>query len=147
MQWNSFHDTSYGSDLLVGFVQDWYDEVVDVDWAADGSGVQSKMYGDPSQCKSPEGDSGKCMIGHYTQLVWASTSHVGCGVASCDQGLGGDGGVFFVCKYTPPGNMVSITGAMPTPYTAGAPCATCGGSCTDNLCSPGSPTHCEDDIQ
>lgn len=37
-------------------------------------------------------------VGHYTQMVWTSTTHVGCGVAVCgDQ-------VIIVCNYKPAGN-------------------------------------------
>ena len=38
------------------------------------------------------------VCGHYTQVVWADTSTLGCGVARC-----GDAEVW-VCNYQPPGN-------------------------------------------
>ncbi len=37
--------------------------------------------------------------GHFTQVVWASTTELGCGVALCG------GGETWVCNYGPPGNM------------------------------------------
>jgi hypothetical protein len=37
--------------------------------------------------------------GHFTQVVWRATTHVGCGTASC-TGL-----VLWVCNYDPPGNV------------------------------------------
>jgi Cysteine-rich secretory protein family len=37
-------------------------------------------------------------VGHYTQLIWHSTTHVGCAVSS------GGGNDFLVCRYSPPGN-------------------------------------------
>merc|ERR1711970_1279230 len=40
------------------------------------------------------------MIGHYTAIVWAGTTHVGCGKARCP----GDGGDIITCNYFPPGN-------------------------------------------
>ena len=39
--------------------------------------------------------------GHFTQLVWKSTTRVGCAKQQCPK-LGGD---YWVCKYAPPGNM------------------------------------------
>jgi uncharacterized protein YkwD len=38
-------------------------------------------------------------VGHYTQIVWKNTTHVGCGLAT---GFGLD---FLVARYDPPGNM------------------------------------------
>ena len=43
--------------------------------------------------------------GHYTQVVWAesvSVGPVGCGSVTCSGGRG----VFTVCSYDPPGNVV-----------------------------------------
>lgn len=47
------------------------------------------------------------ICGHYTQLVWRTTTHVGCGRAVCNTGspFGGSGTwTFVVCRYDPPGN-------------------------------------------
>lgn len=41
------------------------------------------------------------VCGHYTQVVWRSTTHVGCGMATCGTAE------VWVCNYTPPGNVVS----------------------------------------
>ena len=41
--------------------------------------------------------------GHYTQIVWASTTEVGCSEASCDAG--GWKTKMWVCNYRPAGNM------------------------------------------
>lgn len=38
--------------------------------------------------------------GHFTQIVWRSTTAVGCGVADC-----GGRGQFLVCQYNPAGEM------------------------------------------
>lgn len=37
-------------------------------------------------------------VGHYTQLIWASTTHVGCAIASSPEDD------YLVCRYGPPGN-------------------------------------------
>jgi uncharacterized protein YkwD len=48
--------------------------------------------------------------GHYTQLVWRSTTAVGCGMTHCQNLQLSDGstveGDFWVCDYNPPGNFV-----------------------------------------
>lgn len=37
--------------------------------------------------------------GHFTQVVWESSSKLGCGIANCGQRT------FIVCRYDPPGNV------------------------------------------
>lgn len=47
--------------------------------------------------------------GHYTQIVWADTQLVGCGVAVCPNftwSSGRRGGQIWVCRYNPQGNIV-----------------------------------------
>jgi pathogenesis-related protein 1 len=39
--------------------------------------------------------------GHYTQMVWADTRYLGCGVAACPSG-----GEVWVCNYDPRGNIL-----------------------------------------
>ena len=60
------------------FIKAWYDEVADYDYAS--------------------GRSRAGVVGHFTQVVWAGTTEIGCGWARC--------GVreFLVCNYSPPGN-------------------------------------------
>ncbi len=52
-------------------------------------------------------DSNSCapgkVCGHYTQLVWADTTRVGCGVAACASLTYTNG---LVCDYSPGGNIV-----------------------------------------
>ncbi|OAL73435.1 hypothetical protein A7D00_1461 [Trichophyton violaceum] len=47
--------------------------------------------------------------GHFTQMVWVGTTHVGCFTAHCSnlggQGSGGDA-YYTVCNYSPPGNVL-----------------------------------------
>jgi hypothetical protein len=37
-------------------------------------------------------------IAHYTQMVWPTTTHVGCAIYSTDWD-------YLICRYTPPGNV------------------------------------------
>ncbi|XP_063775554.1 allurin-like [Pseudophryne corroboree] len=89
-------------------IKDWHDEVFDF------------VYG--RGAKKPH-----AAIGHYTQLVWANTSCVGCGMAEC----GGSFPYVFICHYCPAGNDARM---MATPYCKGKPCSACKGKCEDNLC-------------
>jgi len=45
---------------------------------------------------------------HFTQVVWKSTTTLGCGVATCDGMLGRHEGpaTFYVCLYDPAGNVI-----------------------------------------
>jgi hypothetical protein len=47
--------------------------------------------------------------GHYTQMVWRTSTRVGCGVQICSQGSPFEGVTnweIWVCNYAPPGNIV-----------------------------------------
>ena len=46
--------------------------------------------------------------GHYTQIVWRSTTQLGCATARCNQNspIGVTPWQFWVCDYSPPGNFV-----------------------------------------
>lgn len=50
--------------------------------------------------------SGTC--GHYTQVVWAASLNLGCGVKNCTQNspFGSSSWQFWVCNYDPPGNFI-----------------------------------------
>ena len=63
---------------------------------------------------------------HYTQVVWASSRHIGCAVHRCPHNL-------MVCNYSPTGNRGSRR-----PYTKGPWCSKCGngaGWCKNKLCN------------
>ncbi|VDO86186.1 unnamed protein product [Heligmosomoides polygyrus] len=55
------------------------------------------------------------MIGHYTQMVWQNTYHLGCGVKHCPS----NNMYFVVCQYGPTGNWLNTA-----VYDKGEPCAT-----------------------
>ncbi|CUS11309.1 unnamed protein product [Tuber aestivum] len=73
----------YGENLAAGYasaaeaIKAWYDE--------------EKLYNYAS------GDFSSA-TGHFTQLVWKSTTKVGCGVKACN-GAGGTPGEFLTCNY------------------------------------------------
>ena len=48
------------------------------------------------------------VCGHYTQMVWRDTRHVGCAIQHCDKGapFGSGPWTLVVCNYEPPGNVV-----------------------------------------
>jgi len=62
-------------------VQAWYDEVQWYDY-------------DTNSCEAGQ------MCGHYTQVIWNTTSEVGCAAMACD-----DKSQVWVCEYTTPGNV------------------------------------------
>jgi pathogenesis-related protein 1 len=59
-----------------------------------------------SEIKDYTASTGVCksgaVCGHYTQIVWKTTTEVGCGRASC----GGSGNEVWVCNYLPAGNFI-----------------------------------------
>ncbi|XP_060063996.1 cysteine-rich venom protein-like isoform X2 [Ylistrum balloti] len=65
-------------------------------------------------------------VGHYTQIVWAETSKIGCGFAVCS------GSNYYVCNYSPAGNF-----DYNNPYRSGNSCADCPTSCNNKLCDCG----------
>lgn len=71
-------------------------------------------------------------VGHYTQMVWAKSHKIGCGYAVCIilGGLGAFSG-FFVCNYSPAGNVVPV---QYIPYVIGDSCDQCPDTCDNNLC-------------
>ncbi len=66
-------------------VQAWYDEVRWYDYES-------------NSCEEGE------MCGHYTQVIWNTTTKLGCAVMACD-----DRSQVWVCEYAPAGNIVMTT--------------------------------------
>ncbi|CAC5367519.1 CRISP [Mytilus coruscus] len=75
---------------------------------------------------------------HYTQLVWSRTSRVGCTLSYCpvlvdDRGSTYRNAMYFVCFYSPQGNIVG----QPV-FTPGPPCTRCPSGrepCINGLCA------------
>ena len=58
--------------------QSWYDEIKDYKYVSPGFSMKT---------------------GHFTQVVWVSSTELGCAYATAK-----DGGIYVVCNYNPPGN-------------------------------------------
>uniref|UniRef100_A0A3B5LHP4 Cysteine-rich secretory protein LCCL domain containing 1a n=1 Tax=Xiphophorus couchianus TaxID=32473 RepID=A0A3B5LHP4_9TELE len=107
-------------------VQAWYDEVKDYSFPYP---QECNPYC-PFKCSGP-------VCTHYTQLVWATSSRIGCAINLCyNMNVWGqiwEKAVYLVCNYSPKGNWWGHS-----PYKHGTPCSSCppsyGGGCKDNLC-------------
>uniref|UniRef100_A0A8C7Z060 Cysteine rich secretory protein LCCL domain containing 1 n=1 Tax=Oryzias sinensis TaxID=183150 RepID=A0A8C7Z060_9TELE len=110
-------------------VQAWYDEVKDYSFPYP---QECNPYC-PFRCSGP-------VCTHYTQLVWATSSRIGCAINLCHNmdvwGQIWAKAVYLVCNYSPKGNWWGHA-----PYKHGTPCSACppsyGGGCRDNLCNKG----------
>ena len=76
-------------------VRDWYGEIASYDFETG---------------ESADGQA----VGHFTQVVWRETTHVGCGSAMCD------GEEMLVCNYAPRGNF-SMMGQEAETYRRNVP--------------------------
>ena len=95
-------------------IKAWYDEYVDYDYNS-------------NSC-----NQGK-VCGHYTQVVWANSYAVGCGITPCDNLGTFSQGSLLVCSYGPPGNYIGQK-----PYKSGTTCSQCEGTtCVNKLCQDG----------
>jgi len=152
--WMLTSGSTYSSADIVGAVQEWYDEIKDVEWIKNAAGdyAEAKSKAGTTGCESPDTANGNCFIGHFTQVVWAKSNKVGCGVKKCSpltvSGQAYPNGALLVCRYTPAGNSAASAAAnhLLMPYIPGTKCAACSGSCsTAGLCDTGStPTRCAD---
>jgi pathogenesis-related protein 1 len=84
-------DGPYGENLFWGSGANWTPQDAVASWVS-----ENQYYDEPTNtCSAPEGES--CL--HYTQVVWSSTTDLGCASVSCQ-----DGSTFLICSYDPPGN-------------------------------------------
>ncbi|XP_075719669.1 serotriflin-like [Rhinoderma darwinii] len=89
-------------------VDSWYSEYVDYKY---GTGATSNAE-----------------VGHYTQLMWATSYALGCDVAECSTG---NNKYIYVCHCCPSGNK----GSRLFPWKEGKSCEDCPNSCENNLCT------------
>jgi len=69
-------------------------------WAVNMWNAESAKYDPSNPTFSSE-------TGHWTQVVWKSTTGLGCAMVQCATITGlGRGGTMAVCEYSPPGNML-----------------------------------------
>merc|ERR1719409_464945 len=77
-----------------GIADAWYAELTDYRYGLVGEACTKACAG---RTNPP------CQTGHFTQMMWEDTTHVGCGVAAC----GSQDNVYMaVCQYGPGGNLV-----------------------------------------
>ena len=87
------HSRRVGQNLFVSYGRQMSPAYVVGKWAG-----ESKDY-DERRFRCAQGE----VCGHFTQIIWRGSKEVGCGVA------GGDNGQFWVCYYSPPGNVIGYT--------------------------------------
>lgn len=95
---STYHNKPLGENLAYGFdferaaaVTAWFNEITDYDWSKPGFSHAT---------------------GHFTQLVWADTTDVGCGYKNCEN----SNGYYIVCEYAPAGNWVYENDPSMTPF-------------------------------
>jgi len=77
-------------------------------WVAEIDCYTYGTIGQTEQCDPTcIGELNSSGCGHYTQVVWDSTTAVGCGYGSCEDG--GTTIEVIVCNYDPPGNYIGQT--------------------------------------
>jgi hypothetical protein len=84
----------HGENLWTGWgSRIWTPEEMVADWAAEKRDYVRGVF--PNVSRTGQWTA----VGHYTQLVWRGTTHVGCAIASR-----GNRSVL-ACRYSPPGNV------------------------------------------
>jgi hypothetical protein len=80
-------NNQYGENLFWSLGMDF-----DPAYAVDQWGAEKYDYNDELVGQE------KAMVGHYTQMVWRTTTEVGCAAYQCSEKI------LIVCNYNPPGN-------------------------------------------
>ncbi|KAM8996895.1 peptidase inhibitor R3HDML [Ara ararauna] len=117
------------SSSVINMVKSWHQE------------KQHYSFPHPQECnpRCPSKCSGS-VCSHYTQMVWASSSRLGCALSTCSNirvwGSTLRHAVLLVCNYAFKGNWQGEV-----PYKVGQPCSACpptyGGGCSNNMCFTG----------
>jgi hypothetical protein len=102
----SYHhgeNLSYGIPSRTGLeaIDGWYCEGDDYDY-----NNPKLVFGTMHGCGKVGNPNG--VNGHFTQVVWKSTTKLGCAKNTCS--LGGVSGTLWACEYDPPGNDPSVVG-------------------------------------
>ncbi|XP_033375024.1 peptidase inhibitor R3HDML [Parus major] len=102
---------------------------------------QHYSFPHPRECnpRCPSKCSGS-VCSHYTQMVWATSSRLGCALGTCANvrvwGSTWRHAILLVCNYAIKGNWLGEA-----PYKVGRPCSACpptyGGGCSNNMCFTG----------
>ncbi|RJX29411.1 MAG: hypothetical protein C4531_10550 [Desulfurivibrio sp.] len=84
---------AFGQWIWHNSVQNFSEKDVVARWAS-----EKQWYAnDEGACRAPRGET----CGHYTQLVWADTTEIGCGRSICR-----DKSQVWLCLYAPAGNII-----------------------------------------
>jgi len=130
--------------LIRAIITGWYEEKKDYNYIT-------------AKCE-PKNPKDKC--GHYTAMVWANVSEVGCDAHYCNPFVGNEqgfqSGFYLVCHYYSPGNQRyredNGTIFNLKPYQKGPVCSKCGsgkawcrqgGLCNSECTGPGPDCECK----
>jgi len=130
--WAIASGTTDVPNFLTESVQNWYNEV-------DGSNSDASCPGvkfDSSNIDPYQQSSAFCH-GHYTQVVWAESEEVGCGVVQFQEA---NEETVLVCNYAPGGNFNNFVNGVDISSvyelgSAGSACEAMGYVNNDGLCS------------
>lgn len=106
-------DAGVGENLFVGTGSSWSEENAVNAWADEAQFMSYPNNATTVSCQAGE------QCGHYTQIVWETTTQVGCAVQFCAGGISGfnpNPSTNIVCQYSPPGNFVGTGGQILAPY-------------------------------